>query len=184
MVEAEEAGDRLTEAELIQTCATLMIASHETTTNLIGNGLLTLLENPTELERFRDEPAIAPSAIEELLRFESPVNHVPRIAKERLEIGGRQIEQGDMVTFSLVAANRDPAHFETPDRVDLTRPGNDHLAFGFGGHFCLGAPLARIEGQIAIQTMITRFPSLELVDQPTWRADRVGHGLEALNVAA
>lgn len=183
MVEAEEQGDRLSEAELIQTCATLMIAAHETTTNLIGNGLLTLLRHPAAFEQFRDDPSIVASAVEELLRYEGPLDHLPRIALEDLEIGGKEIRAGELVTFSLLAANRDPERFPDADAVDLARPDNDHLAFGFGIHFCLGAPLARIEGQVALRTLVARYPSLRLLGEPRWRVDRVGHGVEALHVA-
>jgi cytochrome P450 len=184
LVDAEEEGDRLSEAELIQTCTTLMIAAHETTTNLIGNGLLALLSHPVELQRFRDDPSITASAVEELLRYDGPLNHVPRVAAEELEVGGQRIGKGEVVTFSLLAANRDPDRFHDPDRLDLARPDNDHLAFGFGVHFCLGAPLARIEGAIALRTVVDRFAGLRLVAEPAWRHDRVGHGVEGLRVVA
>ena len=184
LVEAEEQGDRLSEAELIQTCVTLMIASHETTTNLIGNGLLTLLRQPEAFERFRDEPSLAPSAVEELLRYESPIDHLPRLAREDLELGGNRIRAGEVVTFSLLAANRDAERFAEPDALDLARSRNDHLAFGFGIHFCLGAPLARIEGQVALSSIVRRFPAMRLAAEPVWRRDRVGHGVEGLRIAA
>jgi cytochrome P450 len=151
---------------------------------LIGNGLLTLLRQPDELRRLRDDPELIRTAVEELLRYESPVQLTDRRALEPLEIGGQQIESGQHVTVLLGAANRDPAQFPEPDRLDLGRRPNRHVAFIQGIHFCLGAPLARAEGQIAINTLVQRLPQLELVsDVPAWRELDVFRGLVTLPVA-
>jgi cytochrome P450 len=181
---AEEDGQRLTHDEVIATCFLLLFAGNETTTNLIGNGLLTLLRQPDELRRLRDDPELIRTAVEELLRYESPVQLTDRRALEPLEIGGQQIESGQHVTVLLGAANRDPAQFPEPDRLDLGRRPNRHVAFIQGIHFCLGAPLARAEGQIAINTLVQRLPQLELVsDVPAWRELDVFRGLVTLPVA-
>src|SRR5205823_5982617 len=135
---------------------------HETTTNLLGNGLLALLRYPEQLGILRDEPERAPEAIEELLRYDSPVQFTGRQAREELAIGGRTVSEGDFVLLLLGAANRDPAQFPDPDRLDVTRREVRHLAFAHGPHFCLGAPLARMEGEIALRTLLARFPDLRL----------------------
>jgi cytochrome P450 len=174
LVQVQAEGDRLTEAELIQTTATMLIAAHETTTNLIGNGVLALLENPHELERLRSDHGLFDSAIEEFLRYESPLNHFTRIAIDDVELGGELLRSGDLVSLSLLAANRDPAQFDQPNDLDIGRVDNRHIAFGFGPHFCLGASLARLEGRIAIETLLTRFPDLRLAPGTIeWRHDRV-----------
>lgn len=183
MVAAQEGEQWLSENELIQTAVTLMIAAHETTTSLMSNGLMTLLQHPDQLEQLRDDPSLIGSAVEELLRYEPPLNHFTRIAKEDLEIAGKRVEQGQVVTFSLLAANRDPGKFPDPDRLDITRVPNDHMAFGFGAHFCLGAPIAVVEGQVAIGTMLERFPGLTMPDQQIeWRQERVAHGIKELHL--
>ena len=123
------------------------------------------------------------SAVEELLRYEPPLNHFTRIAKEDIEIADKMIRKGQVVTFSLVAANRDPERFSDPDRLDITRSPNDHMAFGFGVHYCLGAPLAVVEGQVAIGTMVERFPAMSMPDQQIeWRQERVAHGIKELHI--
>ena len=163
--ECGEAGDRLSTEELFATAVLLFIAGHETTANLIGNGVLALLRHPAELQRLREDPTLIQSAVEELLRYDSPVQRVSRIANEDVAIGDRLIPNGSLVLALLGSANRDPVHFAEPDRLDVTRQDNRHLAFGWGIHFCLGAPLARLEGQIAIGTLLRRLPSLTLATE-------------------
>jgi cytochrome P450 len=181
LIVAEEQGDKLSEGELISTCILLFIAGHETTVNLIGNGVLALLRHPDQLRLLREEPDLITSAIEELLRYDSPVQRTARVTSERVEVGGRMIEKGAMVVAAIGAANRDPAHFSDPDRLDIGRRDNRHLSFGFGIHFCLGAPLARVEGQVAIGTLLRRRPRLELAtDTPEWRESSTLRGLKAL----
>jgi cytochrome P450 len=183
LIAAEEQGDKLSEGELLATCVLLYIAGHETTVNLIGNGLLALLRHPAELSRLRTDPGLVPGAVEELLRYDGPVQRTARIAYEDLEIDGRRIAKGAMVVALLGAANRDPAHFPDPDRLDVARADNRHIAFGFGIHFCLGAPLARLEAQIAFNTLIRRAPRLALATEaPEWRDSQVLRGLKALPV--
>lgn len=184
LVEAEEAGDRLTEQELLATCVLLYVAGHETTVNLIGNGLLALLRHPEERRRLQADPALLPGAIEELLRYDGPVQRTGRMAACDAEIGGVPIPAGSLILGLLGAANRDPSQFAEPDRLDLGRAEPRHLGFGAGIHYCLGAPLARIEAQVAIGTVLGRFPALALaVESPTWRPSSTLRGLEALPVA-
>lgn len=184
LIAAEEQGDRLSEEELLATLLLLFGAGHETTMNLIGNGTLALLRHPDQLERLRGEPALAVSAVEELLRYDGPVQLAGRIAGEDVEIRGKPIRKGEIVVPLLGAANRDPAQFPDPDRLDLTRTDIRHLTFGGGVHFCLGAPLARVEGQIAITTLLRRLPGLKLeTDVPEWRETVTLRGLKALPVA-
>jgi cytochrome P450 len=183
LVEAEEAGDRLTEQELLATCVLLYVAGHETTVNLIGNGLLALLRHPEERRRLQDDPGLLSGAIEELLRYDGPVQRTGRMAACDTEIAGVPIPAGSLVLGLLGAANRDPLRFTEPDRLDLGRAEPRHLAFGSGIHYCLGAPLARLEGQVAIGTVLRRFPALTLaVECPTWRPSSTLRGLEALPV--
>jgi cytochrome P450 len=183
LVEAEEAGDRLTERELLATCILLYVAGHETTVNLIGNGLLALLRHPEERRRLQDDPALLPGAIEELLRYDGPVQRTGRMAACDAEIGGVPIPAGSLVLGLLGAANRDPAQFAEPDRLDLGRDEPRHLGFGSGIHYCLGASLARLEAQVAIGTLVRRFPALTLAAEcPAWRPSSTLRGLEALPV--
>ncbi len=183
LVAAEDQGDKLTEQELISTCILLLLAGHETTTNLIGNGILALLRNPDQLEKLKAQPELGRSAIEELLRYDSPVQMTGRAALHDVEFDGRQIKQGMQVSFMLGAANHDPAVFENPEKLDITRDPNPHLSFSNGIHYCLGAPLARMEGQIAIQTLLRCAPEISLLnDNPTYRETWVLRGLEALSV--
>ena len=180
---AEEAGDKLSEDELIATCILLLIAGHETTVNLIGNGTLALLRHPEELRRLRETPGLITSAVEELLRYDGPVQRTARITSTEVTIGGRTIAKGEMVMPFIGAADRDPAQFPDPDRLALGRADNRHIAFGWGIHFCLGAPLARVEGQIAIDTLVRRLPRLTLVDdEPEYRQSLTLRGLKALPV--
>jgi cytochrome P450 len=183
LVQAEEAGDRLSQRELLGTCLLLYVAGHDTTVNLIGNGLLALLRHPTEWRRLREEPGLLPGAIEELLRYDGPVQRTGRMAARDTEIGGVPIPEGSLVLGMLGAANRDPAQFKEPNRLDLTRGELRHLAFGSGIHYCLGAPLARLEAQVAIGTVLRRFPGLALaVERPIWRPSSALRGVEALPV--
>ena len=184
LIAAEEAGDTLTENELLATLILLLVAGHETTVNLIGNGALALLRHPDQLRRLRDDPGLIGSAVEELLRYDGPVQRSARIPSEDVTIGGQTIKAGEMVMPFIGAADRDPAQFPEPDRLDITRADNRHIAFGWGIHFCLGAPLARIEGQIAINTLLRRLPKLALAtDRPEYRTSLTLRGLKALPVA-
>jgi hypothetical protein len=180
---AEVNGDRLTEDEVVANIIVTMVGGQETTTNLIGNGLLTLLRHPDELQRLREDPSIVPSAVDELLRYESPSQHTARLAREDGELGGKEIKQRDAVIAVMAAANRDPERFEDPNRLDLTRPDNRHLAFAWASHFCFGAPLARLEGQIVLTTLLRRLPDMRLNPDPIeWRPNLGLRGLTALNV--
>jgi cytochrome P450 len=180
----EHESAALSREELFINAALLLAAGHETTTNLIGNGMLSLLRNPDQLQLLRDEPALIESAVEELLRFESPVQWVSRVMAEPLELGGQRLAVGDLVLGSLGAANRDPAVFAEPDRLDIRRADNRHLAFGSGIHFCLGAALARMEGQIAIGTMVTRLKNLRLAPgtRVKWKRGLTFRAMESLRV--
>ena len=183
LIAAEEAGDKLNEVELLATCILLLIAGHETTVNLIGNGTLALLRHRDQLQRLQRDPGLTASAIEELLRFDGPVQRTARIPSEDIVIGGRTIAKGETVMPFIGAADRDPVQFPDPDRLDIGRADNRHIAFGWGIHFCLGAPLARIEGQIAISTLVRRMPKLELATaQPEYRQSLTLRGLKALPV--
>jgi pimeloyl-[acyl-carrier protein] synthase len=184
LIAAENQGRSLTEDELLSMCILLLVAGHETTVNLISNGLLALLRNPGQLERLRAQPTLIRSAVEELLRYDSPVQLTGRIPLVDMEIGGKLIGKGQEVVAITGAANRDPAQFPDPDRLDLSRADNRHLAFGAGIHFCLGAPLARVEGQIAIGALIQRAPKIELAaEELEWRETVTLRGLQRLPVA-
>jgi pimeloyl-[acyl-carrier protein] synthase len=183
LMNAEVDGDRLSDDEIIANVIITMVGGQETTTNLIGNGLLTLLRHPAELERLRADSGLIPSAVEELLRFESPTQHTYRSAAEDLQLGGKTIRKRQVVMVVMGAANRDPERFPDPDRVDLARRDNRHVAFGWGPHFCFGAALARIEGQVAFETILRRLPDLQLGPGPlTWRTNLALRGLTALPV--
>lgn len=180
---AEVDGERLTEEEVVANLILTLVGGLETTTNLIGNGLLTLLRHPEEMERLRRDPALIPTAVEELLRYESPSQHTARIAPDDALLGGKPIKRGQAVFAVMGAANRDPERFPDPDRLDIGRANNRHLAFGWAGHFCFGAPLARLEGQIAFSALLRRLPRLRLKPGPiTWRSNLGLRGLTALPV--
>jgi len=173
LVAAEAAGDRLSESELLNTCITLLVAGHETTTSLIGNGLYLLLHYRDQWRALRDNPDLLDNAIEEILRFESPVARQPRLMKEDTQLGGKQIKRGQMVFQMLNSANRDPAYFEEPDRFNIDRAKSRHIAFGNGIHFCVGAALARTEAQIAFRTILGKFPDIQLKsDAADWDTEK------------
>jgi cytochrome P450 len=186
LVAARDDEDRLTEDELLSMAFLLLVAGHETTVNLIGSGMLALLLNPGELDRLRADPSLLGTAVEELLRYVNPVNNATfRFAGEPLEIGGQQISPDEVVLVSLSGANRDPSRYADPDRLDLSRDSAGHLAFGHGIHYCLGAPLARLEAEIAFGGLLERFGSMTLAvpaDSLRWRPSTLIHGLEALPV--
>jgi pimeloyl-[acyl-carrier protein] synthase len=185
MIAAQEERDALTDAELLATGNLLLLAGHETTTNLIGNGTLALLREPDQWKRLCNERALLPTAIEELLRYDGPVQATVRVALEDVALDDHVIPEGALVLLSIGSANHDPDMFEDPDQLDLTRDPNPHLAFGFGTHFCLGAPLARLEAQLAFDMLTKRFPGLSLVeDRAVYRANPVLRGLTSLDVAA
>jgi cytochrome P450 len=184
LIEAEEGGDRLSEEELLGTALFLLVAGHETTVNLIGNGTLALLQHRDQLERLREDPSLDRHAVEELLRFDSPVQLTQRITLDEYDVAGVTIPKGQNLVPLLGAANRDPAEFTEPDRLDLTRENaNRNVAFGGGHHFCLGASLARLEGAVAIGTLVRRFPDIELAGTPERRTTFTLRGLEHLPVA-
>jgi cytochrome P450 len=182
LVAVEERGDALTEQELLATCILLLIAGHETTVNLLGNGTLALLRNPEALARFRADPSVAANAVEELLRYDSPVQLTGRVALTDADLGGQPVAKGEIALALIGAANRDPAAHADPDRLDLDREATRHLAFGQGIHFCLGAPLARLEGRIALGRLLERAPRLRLAGEPVWRDNVVLRGLSRLPV--
>jgi pimeloyl-[acyl-carrier protein] synthase len=183
LMTAEVDGQRLSDTEVIASTIITMIGGHETTSNLIANGFLTLLRDPGSFEQLRSRPEIMGSAIEELLRFESPVQHTARIAPADMKLGGKTIQKGSRVVAVLAAANRDPRRFSDPDHLDLLRPDNRHLAFGWASHFCFGAPLARMEGQIAFNKLLHRLSKPVLADvKLEWRDNAGLRGLTALNV--
>ena len=183
LVAAEDEGHRLSEQELISMCMLLLVAGHETTVNLIANGTLALLGHPAERARLAADPALAASAVEELLRYDSPVQLTSRHATTDLEVGGQLVREGETVITALGAANRDPAQFPDPDRLHLARSPNRHVAFGGGIHFCLGAPLARMEAQVALAALLRRLPGLACGgEEPTWRDTVTLRGLATLPV--
>jgi len=186
LVTAEIDGDRFTEEEIVANVIVTMVGGQETTTNLIGNGLLTLLRQPQQLQRLRSELSLMPSAVEELLRYESPSQHTARLAPPGGVLGGQEIAEGTAVIAVMGAGNRDPERFPAPDRLDLGREDNRHLAFGWASHFCFGAPLARIEGQIAFELLLTRFSELSLAPgaEIQWRPNLGLRGLTELQVLA
>lgn len=186
LIRAEESGDTLSEDELLAMVFILIVAGHETTVNLIGNGTLALLQNPDQLALLRRDPSLIKSAVEELLRFCGPLETATeRYASTDIAIGGEIIPQGEMVLVGLASANRDPRQFENPEVLDITRQNNRHIAFGQGVHYCVGAPLARLETQIAFTTLLRRLPNLALnadSEAIAWRPSFVIRGLERLPV--
>lgn len=186
LVRAEDAGGRLGEAELLSMVALLLVTGHETTVNLIGNGALALLRHPEQLERLRADQALWPVAVEELLRYDGPVEtSTTRWVRRDATFLGHEMRAGDVMRPVIASANRDPAQFHRPDELDVGRADNRHLAFGLGAHYCLGAPLARLEGVIALQTLFARRATAHLVapDQLAWRSGVLFRGLQRLPVA-
>lgn len=183
LADAEVNGDRLSTDEVVANVIVTMVGGQETTTNLIGNGLSTLLRDPDSLRRVRDGDCVLATAVEELLRYESPSQHTARLAPADTEIGGHTIRQGQAAIAVMGAANRDPEHFPSPDTLDIDRKPNRHLAFGWAAHFCFGAPLARIEAQIAFERLLSRLPELQLTGEPiSWRPNLGLRGLTRLPV--
>jgi len=184
LLAAEEEGDRLSEEELRSTVVLLFVAGHETTMNLIGNGTVAMLRQRDQWERLVADPSLAPGAVEECLRFDGPVHLTGRTATVATQIGDVLVEPGQGLVTLLAAANRDPERFPDPDRLDITRPDNQHLTFSHGIHYCLGAALARLEGQEVFKAMAQRFPTLELTEEPVHREHFVLRGYQAVHVAA
>ncbi len=183
LMTAEIDGDRLTEEEVVANAIVTMVGGQETTTNLIGNGLLSLLQNPTEFQRLREDLTLIPSAVEELLRYQSPSQHTGRLAPADVELGGKSIRKRQAVIAVMAAGNRDPEFFPDPDRLDIARKNNRHLAFGWAAHFCFGAALARIEGQVTFETVSRRLGDLKLEPGPCeWRSNLGLRGLVRLPV--
>ncbi|MGH8930518.1 MAG: cytochrome P450 [Egibacteraceae bacterium] len=184
LVTAWDRGDRLSEKELLSTCFLLLVAGHETSINLIGNSTLALLRHPDQMRRLLRHPQLIRSAIEELLRYDSPIQMAFRLVAGTVELGGQMLREGEAVVPVLAAANRDPARFPEPDRLDLARPVPRHVSFGNGPHFCIGARLARLEGEVAIRALVQRLPDLRLdCETVEWRPNPNFRGLAALPVA-
>ena len=183
LIAAEERGEVLSEDELLATCMLLLAAGNETTTNLIGNGMVALLRHPDQLRKLQQDFSLIEPAVEEFLRYDGPVTSTARVAMEELEIGGKAIEEGRLVLTVLAAANHDPAQFSNPDELDITRQDNRHVAFGFGTHFCLGAPLARVEAQIAFTALLRRWPKLQLASaEVEWGPSFILRGPKSLPI--
>ncbi|MFF1867688.1 cytochrome P450 [Streptomyces sp. CB03911] len=184
LVATQAQDDRLTDSELLSTCFVLITAGDETTTHLIGNGVLALLRHPDQLARLRADPGLIRGAVEELARYDTVTQAIVRVVAEDLEIGGRTLREGELVYLFLGATNRDPEQFEDPDRLDLSRPGNRHLSFGNGPHFCLGGPLAKLQAEVAVGTLVRRLPQLRLADGAVldWRPNPLQRRLSALPV--
>ena len=184
LLTAEIDGDRLTEEEVAANAIITMVGGQETTTNLIGNGVLTLLRHPEQMEKLRGDLSLIPSAVEEMLRFESPSQHTARLAPADRQLGGKQIRKRQAVIAVMAAANRDPERFPEPDRFDVGRVDNRHLAFGYAAHFCFGAPLARMEGQVAFAALLRRFENIQRAPQDlVWRTNLGLRGLTSLKVS-
>ncbi len=184
MIAARDGGDALSEAELVANCVLLLFAGHETTTNLFGNGLLALLRNPDQFALLAADPSLVAGAIEEILRYDGPIGTTTRVALEDVALDGGTIKAGDRVFSMIHAANRDPRHFDDPHRFDIRRTDNRHIVFGFGIHFCLGAPLARMEGKIGLAALVRKLENIELLDpDPPWRDSLVLRGVTTLPIA-
>jgi cytochrome P450 len=180
LIAAEDGGQVLSEVEIFSTTILLLIAGNETTTNLIGNAMYTLLQNPNQLQVLREDLSLMPAAVEEVLRYNGPVQATARVATTDIELAGVTVKQGQMAMAVLGAANHDPQKFPDPERFDVKRNPTDHLAFGDGIHFCLGAPLARAEAQITFEEILRRFPSIELAGDPTWGGTFIIRGAKKL----
>jgi pimeloyl-[acyl-carrier protein] synthase len=182
LLDAEHHGDRLAPLEVVATCTALVFGGNETTVNLIANGMLALLRHPAELARLRDDPSLVPSAVEELVRYDTPPQFVSRVVATRCEVADKVLEVGDSMLLGIGPANRDPATFAEPDQLNVSRAPNPHVGFGLGTHFCPGAQLARMEARVAVSTLLSRFPCLTLAGEPVWRRTMILRGLEHLPV--
>jgi hypothetical protein len=183
LIAVDEEGDRLSDDELVATCILLLFAGHETTTHHLANGLRALLRFPQEMEKLRARPALAPAAVEELLRYDGPIGAQVRIVREPYSLHGKELRPGERVFVLMNAANRDPRAYPDPDRVDLERNGVPHLTFGFGAHICLGFPLARLEGQIALPAVLARWREISVAGEPLeWMDSMVLRGMTAMPV--
>ncbi|SEH59269.1 Cytochrome P450 [Mycolicibacterium rutilum] len=183
LISVEESGDQLTEPEIVSTCNLLLIAGHETTVNLIANAALAMLRAPEQWKALATDTSRAPAVVEETLRYDPPVQLVSRIAEDDMMVGGVEVPKGDVMALLIAAANHDPAAVERPDSFDPDRPSIRHLGFGKGPHFCLGAPLARLEGTVALSKLTSRFPTARLAAEPAYKANLTLRGLAALSVA-
>jgi cytochrome P450 len=182
LLRAEEDGDRLSREEVLVMVVLLLAAGHETTLNLLGNGVLALLRAPDQRRRLVDDPGLVPGAVEELLRYDSPVQLTARVATAPVEVGGQEVAAGDQVVLLIGSANHDPAAFPDPERLDVARGSRSHVSFGYGAHHCLGAALARSEAAIALRHLLGAFPALELAGEPRWRPSSTLRGLERLDL--
>ncbi|HEX9333314.1 MAG TPA: cytochrome P450, partial [Anaerolineales bacterium] len=183
LVEATQEGQHLSQEELVANMIILLSAGHETTSNLIGNGLLALLQHPDQMQKLRDEPDLIASAVEEMVRYDNPVQISYRSAAEDIEISGKCIHKGELVNSILAAGNRDPEHYSEPDRFDITRDEGKHLGLGLGIHFCLGAPLLRLEAQVAFTSILHRFLELRLATETLeWQEHPIFRGVKSLPV--
>lgn len=181
LIAAKEDGVQLSDEEIIATCSMILFAGHETTTNLIANGVLALLRNPDQLTKLNHDPSLIPSAVEECLRYDCPAKAITRIAGEELEVGGKRIEKGQRMLLVQGAGNRDPDVFPDPDRFDITRDPNPHLAFARGPHFCLGAPLARLEMEVVLERLFRRLPTLRITtEEVKWQPVIITRSLDSL----
>jgi cytochrome P450 len=181
LIRAQAEGHIRTPAELMAQCCTLLFAGHETTRNLLGNGLLALLQHPRQWQTLMDSPSLLPAALKELLRFDSPVQYTGRRLKADIELHGRRMRRGELVIPLIGAANRDPVKFPDPDRLDIHRSAGAHLAFGHGPHLCIGAALTYLEAEIALRTLMQRLPRLQLTtDTPSWGCNAAYRGLKEL----
>ena len=180
LLRAEHEGDRLAPLEVVAMCTALVFGGHETTVNLIANGMLALLRHPAELARLRADPSLAAPAVEELVRYESPPQFISRVVGEAVELRGKRLHPGDSVLLGIGPANRDPEVFGDPDRLDVARAPNPHVAFGLGTHVCPGAQLSRMEGRTAVPAILARFPRLRLAGEATWRRTIILRALERL----
>ena len=183
LIAVEESGDQLSHDEIISTCNLLLIAGHETTVNLIGNAILAMLRNPIEWDALSADAGRAPAIVEETLRYDPPVQMVGRIALDDMAIGGIEVPTGDIMFLLLAAAQRDPAEFDRPDTFDPDRGTLRHLGFGRGAHYCLGAPLARLEAGAALSAVTARFPDARLDAEPRYKSNVTLRGLSELTVA-
>jgi cytochrome P450 len=180
LVALDDSGDRLSDDELVATCVLLLFAGHETTTHHLANGLRALMRFPDQLEALRRNPALAPAAVEELLRYDGPIGAQVRIVQVEQTLHGKALKPGERVFLLMNSANRDPRAFDDPDRVDFARDGVPHLTFGFGAHICLGFPLARLEGQVALPAVLARWKRLEMTAEPAYIDSMVLRGMKTM----